>query len=55
MEGQVRYQWVRWSPNEDWKPAQIGPEIFSLRLIGSDHQYATRDFEMGPFIETPDQ
>lgn len=52
MEGEKVFRWVR-APNLGWELAQIGPELFTVRLIGTDVLFPASDFEMGPIVEKP--
>ena len=45
-----RFAWVKHYGCGIWEPAQIGPDPFAVRIIGSDHIFAARDFEIGADI-----
>lgn len=46
----VKFRWVQ-GPDGKWFPAQIGPELFAVRIPGCQYIFGERDFTMGPRVE----
>ena len=45
-----RFAWVQ-GPDGEWTVAQLGPELFAVRIPGAAVVFSTRDFTIGPVIE----
>lgn len=44
------FQWVQ-GPDRKWLVAQVGPDIFEVRIPGDPTVYSRRDFTMGAIVE----